>query len=232
MTRFQAWIDIALFIALMLIASQALALARALLTFPLPYLIILQGTLILLILYALLRYRGQRWSDVGMRPFRARDLGYALLTLLGAYGANFALMSAAYWLDPQAFKAHLSELTQLARLLSQGRTYAELFAMMLFVGVYEELAARGFLLHRSLTALGDKAAAVIFSAVLFGLGHLYQGWLGVVQTAVIGAVFAVAVLRFGSLWPAILAHSGLNTLYLVLSPLVEERLRSALYTLM
>ncbi len=226
MTPLKAWIDIALFILLMLLASQFLGLAGT--SLPLPYLVVVQGTLVLLILYGLLRLRGQRWSDVGLRPLRSRDLGYALITLLGAYAANFAFMSLVYWLDPAGFRTHLSELTHIARMISEGRSYPELAAIMLFVGVYEELAARGFLLNRALAALGGKTAAVLFSSVLFGLGHTYQGWVGVVQTTLIGIVFAGAVLRFGSLWPSILAHAGLNTLYLVLSPLVEERLRTIL----
>jgi membrane protease YdiL (CAAX protease family) len=55
-------------------------------------------------------------------------------------------------------------------------------------------------------------APVLVSSVLFGLGHVYQGWIGVAQTTVIGAIFAIFTVRWATLWPAIMAHAALNTL--------------------
>jgi uncharacterized protein len=52
--------------------------------------------------------------------------------------------------------------------------------------------------------------ALLVSSILFGLAHLHQGWVGAVQTMLIGVVFAAFTIRWGTLWPAILAHAGLN----------------------
>ena len=79
-----------------------------------------------------------------------------------------------------------------------------------FVGFYEEVVARGFLLARCRVLLHTRWAAVLLSSLLFGLAHLYQGWGGVVLTAIVGAVFAGITLRWGTLWPVILAHAGLK----------------------
>ncbi|WP_404840870.1 type II CAAX prenyl endopeptidase Rce1 family protein [Alkalilimnicola ehrlichii] len=40
--------------------------------------------------------------------------------------------------------------------------------------------------------------------------------MGVIQTAVIGVVFARLVLRWGSLWPVIIAHALLNSFSLIM----------------
>jgi membrane protease YdiL (CAAX protease family) len=56
---------------------------------------------------------------------------------------------------------------------------------------------------------------IVFSSVLFGLGHFYQGIYGIVQTALFGAVLAALTLRWGTLWPAIFAHAAVNMLSVV-----------------
>jgi membrane protease YdiL (CAAX protease family) len=85
-------------------------------------------------------------------------------------------------------------------------------ATMFLVGAYEELSARGFLLARCRAALGGVWPPVLLSSLVFGLGHLYQGVLGVLQTAVIGVILALYTVHWGTLWPAIIAHALLNTL--------------------
>ena len=82
--------------------------------------------------------------------------------------------------------------------------------LMLFVGFYEEVVARGFLLARCRVLLDARWAAALLSSLLFGLAHLYQGWVGALLTAIVGAVFAGFTLRWGTLWPVILAHAALN----------------------
>jgi membrane protease YdiL (CAAX protease family) len=47
---------------------------------------------------------------------------------------------------------------------------------------------------------------------MFGLLHAYQGWLGMVRTAVLGMVFATSFLVTGTLWPVIIAHAALDVL--------------------
>ncbi|RFA29170.1 hypothetical protein CAI21_10395 [Alkalilimnicola ehrlichii] len=47
-------------------------------------------------------------------------------------------------------------------------------------------------------------------------GPYVPGTVGVIQTAVIGVVFARLVLRWGSLWPVIIAHALLNSFSLIM----------------
>ena len=55
-----------------------------------------------------------------------------------------------------------------------------------------------------------NALALGFSSVIFGIGHLYQGWTGVVATTLLGLVMGGIILRHGSVWPAIVAHGSFN----------------------
>ena len=76
--------------------------------------------------------------------------------------------------------------------------------------------------------MGD-ALSVIISSVIFGLGHLYQGWFGVMKTTVAGICLAILVLLTKSVWPAMIAHAGIDTATIVmlhfLTPLVEKALK-------
>ena len=75
--------------------------------------------------------------------------------------------------------------------------------------ICEELLYRGFLIGVLTPRLG-MAGAVLSSAVLFGLGHAYQGWIGVARTTVIGCAFGVAFAQTHSLWWLLIAHASAN----------------------
>ena len=76
-------------------------------------------------------------------------------------------------------------------------------------GVCEELIYRGVLMASLASHVGLWPAAVL-SSVVFGLGHCYQGPVGVVRTGVVGLVFAVLVITTGSLWIPMLLHALLD----------------------
>jgi membrane protease YdiL (CAAX protease family) len=51
-----------------------------------------------------------------------------------------------------------------------------------------------------------RAAAVLATSVLFGIGHVTQGVGGVVLTALLGVAFGAILLSRRSIWEAVLAH--------------------------
>lgn len=75
----------------------------------------------------------------------------------------------------------------------------------LSAGICEELLFRGFLIHYLQADLG-VVAAVLISSLLFGLFHFYQGWQGVLKTALVGLFLALVYLWTGSLWIVIVLH--------------------------
>ena len=74
-------------------------------------------------------------------------------------------------------------------------------------GISEEMVFRGFLLYYiavNLPGLGILLRVALASLV-FGLCHFYQGWRGVLGTAILGAIFASLFVATGSLLlPAVL----------------------------
>jgi len=75
-------------------------------------------------------------------------------------------------------------------------------------GICEELIYRGFMvfLLQSVFLEAPIFIIVLITGVLFGLGHLYQGWQGVIQTGVVGAIFVCLLLVTNSLIPVMALH--------------------------
>jgi membrane protease YdiL (CAAX protease family) len=74
-------------------------------------------------------------------------------------------------------------------------------------GVTEELAFRGFVLTRMEILTGYVWPGVMLGAFSFGIGHLYQGWAGVVLIGIYGIMFSLLFIGRGSLIPCVIAHA-------------------------
>jgi membrane protease YdiL (CAAX protease family) len=75
-------------------------------------------------------------------------------------------------------------------------------------GITEELLFRGFLLYL-LGALFPGLSILIIlciTVVIFGIGHLYQGWTEALRPALLGLIFGLFAIAFGSILPGILLH--------------------------
>jgi membrane protease YdiL (CAAX protease family) len=86
-----------------------------------------------------------------------------------------------------------------------------------FAAFGEEMVYRGYLLRRAADIGGRTRSAywvgLAYVTVLFGLGHFYQGWAGVADTAVTSLLFGSAYLLTGrNLWLTILAHGLSDTI--------------------
>lgn len=79
-------------------------------------------------------------------------------------------------------------------------------ALAITAGVCEEFLFRGFVLWY-LAHLMPPPAAWAMQALLFGLGHAYQGAKGILRTGIAGAFFSAVVYVSGSLLPAMLIHA-------------------------
>ena len=96
---------------------------------------------------------------------------------------------------------------KLARVLPRTRAELTWFGgVALTAGFCEEFLFRGYLIWALAPTLSWWGAAAA-SLAIFAAGHAYQGWSGVVRTAVVGALFTLVVAALDSLWPAIILHS-------------------------
>jgi len=83
----------------------------------------------------------------------------------------------------------------------------------LTAGITEEIIYRGFLLFALSYLFPDFSVwfIIIFSSLLFGLAHTYQGFVtGVVRTTVIGIILSIFYIGIGSISPLIVFHFLVN----------------------
>lgn len=91
----------------------------------------------------------------------------------------------------------------------------EVFLLLAFGAMLEELMFRGYPFQRLAESIGSAGAILVFSA-LFGAVHLWNpnagGFLswGFFNTIAVGVLFAVAYLRTGSLWLPFGLHFAWN----------------------
>src|SRR5690606_14563987 len=79
----------------------------------------------------------------------------------------------------------------------------------LTAGFCEEFLYRGYFIWVFSPWLGWWGAAAL-SIPFFAMGHLYQGWNGVLRTGIVGVFFTLVVAVFDSLWPAIALHAVMD----------------------
>ena len=152
-----------------------------------------------------------------------QGLGYSLALRAGVM-AVLLLGTLAAWLitgDTQAFAAALQPDT--AQLVDAGALGEPLYLALnltvtsfLVAGLREELWRAGLLaacfvlFPGTATRPGGRALFVVATALLFGLGHLVQGWGGVLLTTLLGIGLGWIMLHHRSIWPAVLAHGLFN----------------------
>lgn len=146
------------------------------------------------------------WTGLGLVPRATWGLaGVTLGVLVIVY---YALRQRAQILaDDDSLAEVRGKLRRLERMMP--RTPGELHAfygLSVTAGVCEELLYRGFLIWYLVHWFGLFPAAAI-SAVIFGFGHLYQGWRGVLTTGAVGAFLAGVYLLTGSLFASMVIHA-------------------------
>jgi membrane protease YdiL (CAAX protease family) len=153
--------------------------------------------------------RGLSAGDLGMLISDPRRVGIAAAAgavLLGAFQwLNFRRMSR---MDTQA----RGTLFQLARLILP-RTQIEhltYIALSLTASVCEEFLYRGFAMAAILRAGLPTWIAVLGTAALFGLAHLYQGRRGIITTLALGVLFGVSRTMYGSIAPVVVWHATID----------------------
>ncbi len=92
------------------------------------------------------------------------------------------------------------------------RANAAIFAVVaLVVGGLREEIQRGFILHRCDT-LGSATAGLVIFSILFGLGHVLQGWDAAIITGGLGAFWGIIYLRRRSVIAPAVCHGLFNLL--------------------
>jgi membrane protease YdiL (CAAX protease family) len=172
----------------------------------------------------LVRYRRQTFASLGLAPVPIRRV---LLAATAAVPLSYLAAGVSTVVLLGLTGMAMADVVALKRpvVLAFGTISAWLVVpISLLVGLTEEIVFRGFLLVRLRALTGGAVGPALLTSALFGVAHYTQGLLGVVQSAAIGLVLAVLVLRTETLWPAVAAHATIDSLSLALAVVLREHL--------
>lgn len=120
--------------------------------------------------------------------------------------------------------SQVGEVKRLANMLGpQSKASMGIFVLVsCTAGLVEEILFRGYLQRQIGAITGNIYAGLIASAILFGLGHGYEGARRMVLIALLGAMFGVLTLLRKSLRPGMMAHAFFDSLQGVLLWMVRK----------
>jgi membrane protease YdiL (CAAX protease family) len=175
----------------------------------------LRAVCVMALVLLLLRADGQRFGALGLVGRRAwfdALIGFPLTigAFVTALGAGIAVSIVAMVAGSSIVQREsVSRTTTLLDLF--GDTSLGAFAAAIAVtATFEEVVFRGFLLPRLRRVTGSWIAAVSIASLLFGVGHMYEGWTAVVQTTALGVFFSGVFLVSARLLPAVVAHASFD----------------------
>ena len=157
---------------------------------------------------AFLYVHGERARDVlfGRQPaWREAILGLLLIPVVCIL--SVVVLATLQQLAPALHNVPHNPLESLIRTPAD----ALLFALVAVVsgGIREEVQ-RAFILHRFEQHLGGGPLGLVVFSVVFGAGHVIQGWDAAVTTATLGAFWGVIYLVRRSIAAPMVSHSGFD----------------------
>ena len=79
-------------------------------------------------------------------------------------------------------------------------------------GICEELVFRGYLQRQFWGLTRSLSLALLLQSLIFGFGHIYQGWKPALVTAIYGLVFGLVAAWRRSIIPGAIAHAVVDIL--------------------
>jgi uncharacterized protein len=152
---------------------------------------------------------------------RLRDLVGGRWSNMKAVLLDIAI-AAAFWIVWTAvaigmnFVLGPSHTESLGFLNPRGVVEVTLWVMMsMTAGFCEELVYRGYLQKQFLALTGSAALAMLAQAVVFGVGHWYQGSKQVITITVLGLLFGILAHWRKSLRPGMISHAWSDVLNVI-----------------
>lgn len=154
-------------------------------------------TMTALAMYAL-QLHGETVADVGVRA-AAQPLAYVLGLLI--VGALLTVSGAGRGDIAQSYASAIKIVVPLT-----AADWLWFVPVAATAALCEEFLYRGYALTQIAGLTGSVTTGAIVSSIAFGLGHAYQGRIGMVGTALTGLLYASLYLFGGSLGPCMVAH--------------------------
>lgn len=181
------------------------------------------------------------------RPWQAVfvGMGYSVLLRLGLLviaSLVAGILVATHVITPQSLqdfatanRPDVEALVNLSALKNDPAYYWLTLTLVSFgvAGLREELwraaslSILGRLWPRAFGGTSGPYAAVVLTAIIFGLGHATQGVLAMALTAVLGLMLGAIMVFHRSIWPAVMAHGFFDATTFALLPLASKFLEKA-----
>jgi len=155
-----------------------------------------------------LHVHGERPRDVLFGRRRAwREAGIGILLVPIVFLLAVVVLTLAQQFAPSLHNVARNPLEALIR----SRADALLFALVAIVGggIREEVQ-RAFILHRFEQYLGGAPLGLVLFSLVFGAGHLIQGWDAALTIATLGAFWGLVYLARRSIVGPAVSHAGFD----------------------
>ena len=169
--------------------------------------------LVLLLIWGFLYAHGESLSRFVLGPRRPRQevlLGLAYIP--AAFLLVVAVLAAILAIRPSL---HNVAVNPFERMLQTPRDAAIFAVVVMLAGGVREEVQRAFIVRRFDQYLGGALVGILIYSVIFGLGHIEQGYAAAIATGTLGAGWGLLYWRRQSVIAPIISHAGFNLAQLV-----------------
>ncbi|MGH9594971.1 MAG: CPBP family intramembrane glutamic endopeptidase, partial [Bryobacteraceae bacterium] len=154
------------------------------------------------------------WLGIRARRVSLRELIGPRWTSVQQISVNI-LVAAAFWLGSAlvnvvtGYLLRTGNMTERLKFMAP-RGAGEMATWVLLsitAGICEETIFRGYLQRQFIAWTRNSAFGVALSAILFGAGHIYQGWRQATVIGIYGAMFGTLAVWRKDLRPGMMAHA-------------------------
>lgn len=158
--------------------------------------------------------RKESWQTLGFNKPESW-----LKTILMGLGVGLGLQLLSFVTEPLItnLTGSPADLSQFDEITGNPMLFLIYFGLIWTLAAFgEEIAYRGFIVTRLSKIFGSTQTsliiAVIFSSIIFGIGHYYKGPAGMIDSGISGLTFGFLYIFSGrNLWLSIFAHGFTDT---------------------
>jgi membrane protease YdiL (CAAX protease family) len=168
---------------------------------------------VLLLIGVFLRAHREALSDFVVGPRRPlREVLLGIVCIPAAFVLVVVILAAILAIRPSL---HNVTVNPFERMLQTPRDAAIFAVVVMLAGGVREEVQRAFIVRRFNQYLGGAMVGIAVYSVIFGLGHVEQGYAAAIATGSLGAGWGVLYWRRQSVIAPIVSHAGFNVAQLV-----------------
>jgi membrane protease YdiL (CAAX protease family) len=164
--------------------------------------------LVLGLVYMFLRAHGEPVREFVVGPRRpAREIALGVLLIPAAFAAVVLVLAIVLALRPSLNNVPVNPFERMMQTPQDAAVFA---LVVLFAGGVREEVQRGFIVRRFDQYLGGGLVGVALYTVVFGLGHIDQGYAAAIATGALGALWGWVYHVRRSIIAPMVSHAGFN----------------------